>query len=514
MKALFLIVLALPLQAATYHVTTTGNDATGNGSESAPWASPQKAVDSVAPGDVILIGSGTFAAPVIKTIAGTDTGRITLDGKNKATLNTRLDIRKPYWTVQNLEVRGLASPVAHVAITNGAHFTHLLNLLIDNEHRSAIPPETTYHHGIEMSSTGGGPFNPDWPSNCRIAGCTITRVKGAVAITTSGANNIFEGNKMFDLIQADNFRLFGENHIVRGNECWDNRVSTAGSVGFHGDFIQCFGGFSGSRGHIIENNYVHDNEMQIAQTVEGTAQLPALIGTGATSNHTWRNNLFVRNQLGCSVTLPGGKWLNNTFYQCATVAGHVINLGEGDRGTADGTQILNNIFLDCGDPEKDSVGWYGASTDIGLEVTYIADHNFVSKRGFLPVRTADVRSTFRFHEENGINGGNPSMVSLALGREDYHLMPVSILIGKGKPLDSFQTDYDGVPRGATWDVGAYEAVALVSPAEAFQLPTMTRAQRDALTNAKDGMIFYQSDSGAGLRVREAGAWVKFTSTAD
>ena len=406
MKAILpsLFALCFPLPAATYHVSTTGDDITGTGAVDAPWATPQKACDSVTPGDNILLAAGTYPAPVIDIVSGTGVARITLDGQNVATLNTRLDIREPYWTVQNLTVKGLLTPVAHVAISNGAHFTWLLHLLIDNEHRAAIPPETTYHHAIEMSATGGGPFNADWPSNCWIAGCTITRVKGAVAITTSGANNVFENNVMYDFIQADCFRLFGENHIVRRNECYDNRVSVPGTVGFHGDFIQCFGGFSGSRGHIIERNYVHDNEMQIAQTVEGTPQLPWLIGTGVTANHIWRHNLFVRNQLGCSVTLPGGKWYNNTFYQCAYAAGHVINLGDEARGSSDGTEIYNNIFLDCGDPTKDSVGWYGDGS-LDQTVSYTANHNYVAKNNFQPVRDAEVRSQFRFHEDQGINGG-------------------------------------------------------------------------------------------------------------
>src|SRR5262249_7947260 len=52
--------LAATASAATYYVATTGSD-TANGSSTAPWQTLQHAVETIAPGDVILVRSGTYA---------------------------------------------------------------------------------------------------------------------------------------------------------------------------------------------------------------------------------------------------------------------------------------------------------------------------------------------------------------------------------------------------------------------------------------------------------------------
>ena len=46
--------------AATYYVAPNGND-TFNGSSLNPWATLQHAVETIAPGDTILVRSGTYA---------------------------------------------------------------------------------------------------------------------------------------------------------------------------------------------------------------------------------------------------------------------------------------------------------------------------------------------------------------------------------------------------------------------------------------------------------------------
>src|SRR5437867_8851076 len=52
--------LGSTLSAATYYVAPNGND-TFNGSSSAPWATLQHAVETIAPGDTILVRSGSYA---------------------------------------------------------------------------------------------------------------------------------------------------------------------------------------------------------------------------------------------------------------------------------------------------------------------------------------------------------------------------------------------------------------------------------------------------------------------
>jgi hypothetical protein len=48
----------------------------------------------------------------------------------------------------------------------------------------------------------------------------------------------------------------------------------------------------------------------------------------------------------------------------------------------------------------------------------------------------------------------------------------------------------------------------------FLPPRMNKSNRDAIASPADGLMIYQTDATPGLRVRENGAWVKYTATAD
>jgi hypothetical protein len=55
-----LLCLSVPATAGTFYVATNGNDA-AVGSAVQPWATLQHAVDSIGPGDTVLVESGTYA---------------------------------------------------------------------------------------------------------------------------------------------------------------------------------------------------------------------------------------------------------------------------------------------------------------------------------------------------------------------------------------------------------------------------------------------------------------------
>jgi hypothetical protein len=55
MKRIVLFLAVVSVHAATYYVSSTGNDSTGNGSSGTPWLTLAHAVGSVASGDTINI---------------------------------------------------------------------------------------------------------------------------------------------------------------------------------------------------------------------------------------------------------------------------------------------------------------------------------------------------------------------------------------------------------------------------------------------------------------------------
>ncbi len=73
------LALLLPLQvfATDYYVATTGSDTTGNGSQTSPWATIDKAGTAVQPGDVVHVAPGTYFGKVTVSASGTSGAFIT-----------------------------------------------------------------------------------------------------------------------------------------------------------------------------------------------------------------------------------------------------------------------------------------------------------------------------------------------------------------------------------------------------------------------------------------------------
>jgi hypothetical protein len=65
----------------------------------------------------------------------------------------------------------------------------------------------------------------------------------------------------------------------------------------------------------------------------------------------------------------------------------------------------------------------------------------------------------RFYEPHGVNGGDPGFVDAE--NEDFHIASdASAVIGAALQSNAiFTEDYDGVTRGVTWDMGAFEFVS-------------------------------------------------------
>ena len=78
----------------TYHVDKdTGNNTTGNGSSSSPWATIQHGVNRLSAGDTLIVHEGATAYTVTEsvtvTISGTSTNWITIRGADGETIKVR-----------------------------------------------------------------------------------------------------------------------------------------------------------------------------------------------------------------------------------------------------------------------------------------------------------------------------------------------------------------------------------------------------------------------------------------
>jgi hypothetical protein len=441
--------LSVPVFGATYHVDKSGSDA-NSGLEGSPWLTVQKAARTAAAGDTILIGPGAYAEEVTTLGAGSPGRRIVYDGQGVATVH-RFTVSQPHVTVQNLAVSGHTSTWfrGSIDIKAGAHWTVVSNCFI----RPVIP----YLGGIEMDRGSVDPFDDNAPNNCILVANRITGIIAREGFDIAGTNNLVVGNVVTNLYVSDFVRLWGRWNTIRGNTFGH---MLAYPIGNHPDFIQTFGQLGdGSKGHVIEGNYVHDIPMgQLAQLTRSDGISDPLAGMAEEmGDWTFRNNVFAHIGMQSSCSIPATKWYNNVFYRCNTNGGHALVFGHGVRGSAEGFRIFNNVFLDCGTAGADNSGWYSSvRPDNTAWVDAAFDWNFVAKNNFQPMRVQNPPSAFRWYEPHGINGGDPAFVDLEAA--DFRLLAGSPLIDRGTAIAGFSHDYDGQsrPGGQGWDIGPFE----------------------------------------------------------
>jgi hypothetical protein len=277
-------------------------------------------------------------------------------------------------------------------------------------------------YGVEISgSTNDGTIVKD-----------NTILRAAKGFQMGGTNWLAENNTVTDLRQgstgldSDYARAFGTGGIFRGNTlCCSNSAYLGRS---HVDCVQSFNTKptdAGLHNTVFENNLCGDAHQgfffNFAYTVE---------------NITMRNNLIIRTRSWATNCTK----VNGCYFYNNTLAHHgAYGFGCGSGSTC---EAFNNIFYNV----HQGYAPLGTITR-GYNLYYLC-------------KTCPVGET------GSINGSNPLFVdvgSSTIGAGapwdgDFHLQSTSPAINAGTPLGSFSVDSLGVtrPRGAAWDIGAYE----------------------------------------------------------
>jgi len=138
---------------------------------------------------------------------------------------------------------------------------------------------------------------------------------------------------------------------------------------------------------------------------------------------------------------------------------------------ATGAKAIGNIFLDCGSPKRGTSGWYAIDPDLE-EVNF--DHNYVSKTldgvPFQPVKSGTkppghpewtLDDSYRFFEENGVNGGDPGMV--APEEDNCDLQEASMLANRIPAPLVLARDFYSQIRNVPTSIGCHEPNPLEPP---------------------------------------------------
>jgi uncharacterized repeat protein (TIGR01451 family) len=287
--------------------------------------------------------------------------------------------------------------------------------LIDAAADGSTVPPGTYVGGLTFRGRNVGLRSTDGPGSTFIQGSTGT------AVTIGPAGSI-RGFTITGASFGSGIEVIGAGSFISGNVFAGNNGGTSG----FGAAIAGNGSSPTIEGNIFRNNNC-DNQFISGVVVLVNSSSPRIA-----------NNVFANNTCrAINMTLPqfnAPEVINNTF------VGNRAAIRV-DRRVPQITQIYrNNIIVQNGN---------------GLEVEFGSDaDNPVWTNNLVFGNTTDYLGTASLSATNGNISVDPSFVDQSGG--NYHLLPGSPAIGAGTATGAPATDFDGVARGASIDIGAFE----------------------------------------------------------
>jgi parallel beta-helix repeat protein len=420
---LLLFFLALPVKAfaATYYVSTSGNDS-NSGSQTQPWKTIQKAASTIVAGDTVTVSAGTYTERVQINRSGSAGAQITFHAEGTVVMKGFL-LSASYIVMDGFEIANQIDDTTAgvgVYVSGGGH-----NLV-----------ENNYIHDCSWGGIiFGGSTTANTARNNRLYH------NGQKGIDISGTNQLVEGNEIWGSLQhfpgvntpswadADGIRFFGSGHIVRKNYIHDIPFDPVYNIDPHIDCFQTFG--SDTHDIIFEQN--------VCRNLNRKTEL--VMGHGFmiedAYNLTIRNNVIQAYNLMNIIGAPNGgiRIINNTFtssLEFANVGTYGIALTQ-----APNTVIKNNIFFE---QIGAAVVLNSGSVDAGYNCVYRSD-------GHAPGGSAYPHDLWQV---------NPLFVNAT--NHDFHLQANSPCINAGTALSDVSNDMDGNPRpqGSAYDIGGYE----------------------------------------------------------
>jgi parallel beta-helix repeat protein len=437
------LALATSAGAADSWVATTGDDA-NPGTQAQPWATLQRAVDSIAPGDRILVQAGSYAGCRIESSGLPGQPKTLMAEPGDAVLVDRAGSRNRHqshveverfgavladWEIEGLEVAGAARYGIDVRLADrvtvrgchvhGSAVTGIFTAHCDDPVIEDNDSHDNGEHGIYHSNSGDRPV---------IRG---NRLHGNASAGLHMNADLSQQTRPGDGIIAG--------ALVERNVIWEN-----GRLG--GAAINC----DGVTDSVIRNNLVFENH-----------------ASGVT--------LFVADgAVGSSRNLVCG----NTFVMAAD-ARWVVNVSSYNPAVPfprDNTIVDNILFT----PRlaRGSISIYGVA-----EVPLVSDHNVVVDR-FSADDEGTIISLAQWqslgHDVNSLVL-TPAELFVDPAGGDYRLLPGSPAVDAGLDIAALFDDLDGNarPSGASTDIGCHERLS--SDPVAGAVTRLLFADADTLT---------------------------------
>jgi hypothetical protein len=421
-----------------YYVSTSGDD--GNpGTQEEPWATIQKAADTMAPGDGVIVLEGSYASERVHvTTSGRSDAPIAYLAQG-AVVMKGFTVTADYITIRGFEI---TDTDVNWQDGVGIFVVQCIGCLIEGNYIHFAA-----NGGITLWAETG---KEELTADCVVRGNRLWR-NCMQGVMVHGRNNLIEGNEVWGTIQhhpgwtesptwldADGMRFFGRGHVFLGNFIHDITFADEENVDPHIDCFQTWSGdgYEAGSAVVFEKNFCNMFEGQAPnETTQG------FMVEGDTSDLVIRNNIL-RTYRGLNILDSVNLTVvNNTFPgdPSALTDSHPSAVSI---TSCTGVTIENNLFYDIPGHAVYNNGSTLASA--GKNMAYRSDGQ--------PLWTTDT-----YDHAGDLWDVDPLLVDPAAF--DYRLQDGSPAIDAGFDQPSLvPDDYDGVtrPQGAGWDIGAFE----------------------------------------------------------
>jgi len=302
------LIAASAANAAVYYVATTGLD-TNAGTSALPWATLQKAVDTIKPGDTAFVMPGTYAgfriensgtAALPKTIRAMATlsAMVNRPGpRNKHTSNIEMEdfsVTTGYWIIDGFDV--YASPKYGIDLrhtttvqvrncrTRNSKLTGIFTAFSDHVVIQTNESASNGEHGIYTSNSGDYPtirsnrIHHNYAAGIHMNGDVTAGGDGEISFAVVEKNTIYENGKGGgSAINCDGV----EDSIFRNNLIYNNHAS--GISLYAGDAAR-----GSSRNKVYNNTLVMPSDARWAINIP-----PSAAGKpNPTDNHIFNNIIY------------------------------------------------------------------------------------------------------------------------------------------------------------------------------------------------------------------------------
>jgi len=415
--------------AATYYVATTGLD-TNPGTQAQPWLTLQKAVDTIAAGDTIVVmpgtyvgcrarSSGTSGAP--KTLMAQTVGTVLVNAPGPVNRRTS-DIEfqnndgisaVDYWVIDGFEVAN--APKWGIDAINANHLT--------------VRNCTAHNNGTAAACTGIFSAYGDYvlvENNT-----SYSNAEHGIYVNNSADNGVVRGNHIYSNVSLGvhmngdaSQRALADSDGIMSNWVVEKNVSNNnGSNGFDGD---------GVNGTIWRNNLAYDN-------VSKGIHLCCVDGSTNPANDKVYNNTIV--------TQVGGYYCL-TFYK-----------GKGNKPGGNNNSAMNNILYNYDIANSMRGSLMGVAAWMS---TFTSNYNVVVNRFAVDdnktrYTLAQWRTTFG-KDMNSTLCLDAAALFVDPANKNFHLKSTSPAVNAGTTLADVTDDINGTARpiGSAYDAGCYE----------------------------------------------------------